>query len=533
MHYDFLRQFQIRMKKVGAYAVLFKNSLAKTSWKSYGFELYYEQTNLIFSVLLFIMEASLKEEVCTIDDIANYIDQLNMNYYKKQLSYEQAKELATFIVDVALCNDGKPMYFESYNYEEEKYENIYISFVANKIVYIENEVKRTSYYLTDEGYELMLSTLEVDSHLQLTIQEMIFKLHLEKATYDKAVDDVKQIFNLLRIQFQKIEGAMRKIRQNALLYSVEDYKEVVVQNLDIIENTKEKFLGYRENIRRRVEELEEKDITIQKLEQVERENLGYLKIIETYLNQALDEHQRILNSHFDLKSLYTRELEGLTQMSMIQRFNLRTELYDQVLKNPMILDEMDCFLRPLFSQPLAKTYNLNKCIELQRPLSKKVKEEEFFTTVEEESLEDFINQKKQEKLDLYRDSLKVLMTYASQPSGVMLADLNQNLSEEEKASLIPSVEIFKELIIELLQAKEIDLDSWRQERAQNFSENSLDFQLSTCLLDVIELYFPNKQLREIRVYRLEEDSVVTFKNIADESGRKKTIKCSNVYIEAR
>jgi len=199
----------------------------------------------------------------------------------------------------------------------------------------------------------------------------------------------------------------------------------------------------------------------------------------------------------------------------------------------MILDEMDCFLRPLFSQPLDKTYNLNKCIELQRPLSKKVKEEEFFTTVEEESLEDFINQKKQEKLDLYRDSLKVLMTYASQPSGVMLADLNQNLSEEEKASLIPSVEIFKELIIELLQAKEIDLDSWRQERAQNFSENSLDFQLSTCLLDVIELYFPHKQLREIRVYRLEEDSVVTFKNIIDESGRKKTIKCSNVYIEAR
>ena len=33
MQYDFLRQFQMRMKKVGAYAVLFKNSLAKTTWK--------------------------------------------------------------------------------------------------------------------------------------------------------------------------------------------------------------------------------------------------------------------------------------------------------------------------------------------------------------------------------------------------------------------------------------------------------------------------------------------------------------------
>ena len=87
MQFDFLRQFQIRMKKVGAYAVLFKNSLAKTTWKNYGFDESYEQVNLMFSVLLYIMECSLKEEICTIDDIANFIDQLNMQSYQKILSY--------------------------------------------------------------------------------------------------------------------------------------------------------------------------------------------------------------------------------------------------------------------------------------------------------------------------------------------------------------------------------------------------------------------------------------------------------------
>ena len=38
-----------------------------------------------------------------------------------------------------------------------------------------------------------------------------------------------------------------------------------------------------------MEELEEKDITIQKLAEDERENLGHLKTIESYLNEALDE----------------------------------------------------------------------------------------------------------------------------------------------------------------------------------------------------------------------------------------------------
>ena len=49
------------MKKVGAYATLFKNSLAKTTWKNYGFDEAHEQVNLMFSVLLYIMECSLKK----------------------------------------------------------------------------------------------------------------------------------------------------------------------------------------------------------------------------------------------------------------------------------------------------------------------------------------------------------------------------------------------------------------------------------------------------------------------------------------
>ncbi|MBQ8993780.1 MAG: hypothetical protein IJ085_06660 [Turicibacter sp.] len=531
MQFDFLRQFQIRMKKVGAYAVLFKNSLAKTTWKNYGFDESYEQVNLMFSVLLYIMECSLKEEICTIDDIANFIDQLNMQSYQKILSYEQAKELALFIVDVALCNEGRPMYFEGYNYENNQYESIYISFVGNKIVYVDQELKRTSYFLTDEGYELMLSTLEVDSHLQLTIQEMIFKLLLEKATYDKAVDDVKTIFNLLRIQFQKIEGAMRKIRQNALLYSVDDYKEIVEQNLAIIEETKEKFLGYRETIKRRMDELEEKDITIQKLADDEKENLGHLKTIEGYLNQVLDEHQRILNSHFDLKSLYTKELEGLTQMSLIKRFNIRTELYEEVLKQPLTLDFMDYFLRPLFTKPFEKTYNLNKCIELQRPISKKKKEAEFFTTIEEESVEDFIQEQKRQRLNRYLESLRLLLSFVFQSGVIELSEIKAQLDEENLQQLIPSVEIFKEIMIELLQAKSLDIAKLKQERLENISEQNYEFQLSTCLLDVLEQHFPLKKIETLSITRTQSEEVVKFEQVMDEAGRKKTIQCSNIRLE--
>ena len=129
--------------------------------------------------------------------------------------------------------------------------------------------------------------------MKLTIHEMIFQMHLEKQSYDKAVDEIKNVFNLLRIQLQKIQEAMSRIRRNALNYSVKDYEEILVENLNTISDTKEKFQNYREMVKKRVHELEEENINVQKLSRKDEENLNHLRIIETYLNRTIDEHQKL------------------------------------------------------------------------------------------------------------------------------------------------------------------------------------------------------------------------------------------------
>ena len=62
MQYEFLKNFPKRMKNVGLYGVLIQNSIQKTSWKQFGFLKFDEQMNLIFAVMLYIMEQSLREE---------------------------------------------------------------------------------------------------------------------------------------------------------------------------------------------------------------------------------------------------------------------------------------------------------------------------------------------------------------------------------------------------------------------------------------------------------------------------------------
>ncbi len=540
MQYEFLKQFPRRMKHVGAYVLLFANSSQKTIWKQYGFLKLDEQINVIFAVMLYLMEQSLKEENCTIDDIGAYLDSLNMRYFEKNMGYEDCKSLGDFIINVALSNEGKAMYFDGFDFEQRAYQIMNVSYVANKIVYVDAEVRRTSYYLTEDGYNLLLSTLEIENNMKLTIHEMIFKLHLEKQSYDRAVDDIKNVFNLLRIQLQKMEDAMGRIRRNALSYSVAEYETILEENLDTISDTKEKFRNYRELVRARVKELEEMDVNIRRLEKKEEENLKNLGIIETYLNRTIDEHQKILSSHFDLKLLYTKELEQLSQMSLIRRFSLRNDLYEKILERPEGLGRMEIFLRPLFGNAPEKIYNLKKCTELQRPIRKKEAEEsgEVMEFGEEGWMEEE-EKRRQEKLKKYERSLGCLLGKALEAKQweVSLEEIKSSLTAdggktedgtEDYGGLIPNVQIFKEIMVELIKGGDIDIRQLREERRNYIGEFSGGFQLNEMILNLTETMAP--KLRRIEVYRIDDGKAVTFENVGDDDGGRRQIRCSNVLF---
>ena len=533
MQYEFLKKFPRRMKNVGLYAVIIQNSSQKLSWKQYGFTKFDEQINLLFEVLLYIMEQSLKEEKCTMDDIATYIDTINVQYLRKDISYEQCHQLGDFIVNTVLSNEGRSMYFGGYDFEKNEYEEMHISYVANKIVYVENEVRRTSYYLTDDGYNLLLSTLEIEDNMKFNIHEIIFRLHLEKQSYDKAVNDIKNVFNLMRIQFQRVQEAMRQIRRNALSYSVDEYEEVLVGNLNTITDTKKKFQEYKTVIQERVKDLEEENINIRKLSKKEQQDLNNLRVIEEYLTRVLDEHQKILNSHFDLKILYTEELERLSQARLIQRFSMRRDLYDKVLKQADTLENMDMFLRPLFNRNPEKIYNLNKAFSYEKSVNAGMeKDTEEEVDFDEEAFRREKEEKLQKKLLVYEKSLQYLLEKASVTGEVSLGQLKDRLDiyPEEKEIFIPNVDVFKEIMVELIRNRTIDIATLKKERREYIQEQPDGFQLNEMILKLVEEQPENNDITSIEVERLENEEAITFSEIKDEENRRKTIRCSNVLI---
>ena len=120
------------------------------------------------------------------------------------------------------------------------------------------------------------------------------------------------------------------------------------------------------------------------------------------------------------------------------------------------------------------------------------------------------------------------------PKGeISLEELKNGIEtmDQERSLLLPSVEIFREIMVELLREREIHMDALREERRNYISEISGGFQLNEMLLNLEDAW--GERIQMIEAYRIEDGKVILFDNVPDGTGRRKTIRCSNVLIRVR
>jgi hypothetical protein len=537
MKFDFLKDFDKRMKKVGMFTLINYNSFFKNTLKNYGFDVPYESTNLIFAMLIFIMEQSLKEEDCTLDHMAQFIEDIDREYFNRNLKMEDCKIIADFIVNTVMCNNGETMYFKGYNFESSEYEDVNIALINNKAVEIDG-VRRTSYYLSEDGYYLLLSTLEVESNLKLTVQEMIFDLHLKKADYDKAIEDVKQLFNLSRIQLQKIEESIRTIKENVFSFSSEEYDKILRDNMGIIETQNKSFKGYRDYVTEKENDILENNIQIYRLDEEDYKALVNLGIIKKQLSRVIDEHQRILNSHFDFKKTYSDALTGMTAFSAIKRINMNKDLYEPILKDFSKLEALPVILRALFFQSAPQYYNLQKCIQSQRVINAKEEIDEIAITFDEESLREEREREIKIKNLKYRGIVEILLDklMGKEEYEITLEEIvvSIGVTETLKSCFIPSIEIFREVMIELLKANYINIDNLLDEMKASVSEEGMTaFRLNNTILSLVTEQKRFKKIRHIEIKRDFTGKELKIVGAMDDNGYAKTVRCSNIIFKAR
>ena len=178
---------------------------------------------------------------------------------------------------------------------------------------------------------------------------------------------------------------------------------------------------------------------------------------------------------------------------------------------------------------------MNKTFQLQKPLRKAHEiENEERLDFDAEEWEQEQERLRRDKLKKYENSLVCLLKQVVQQGELSLKELSAQITDESiLLELIPDVEIFKEIMVELIRNREINIQALKKEQREYIQEQSQEFQLNVMLLNLVEEYPQFHDVAVIRTYRVEDGEVVTFPEVLDERGNRKTIRCSNVQIQVR
>ena len=100
--------------------------------------------------------------------------------------------------------------------------------------------------------------------------------------------------------------------------------------------------------------------------------------------------------------------------------------------------------------------------------------------------------------------------------------------------MIPDIEIFKEVMVELIKSREIDIPALKRERSEFIQESSGGFQLHEMLLYLLEEQEAAgaKVIEKIEICRTEGTEPVVFEEVNDAYGTAKTIRCSDLRFLA-
>lgn len=266
---------------------------------------------------------------------------------------------------------------------------------------------------------------------------------------------------------------------------------------------------------------------------VDKHTLETLQKIDSYLNLALDEYQKLTNSHYDLNFLYAEALENMASLGTVQRFSLRTEVFDPIMRDIRVLDKIDYFLRPLFNKKIDKDLNMHKMLVPQRGRGRW--EDEPDTEImdfDQEAWEQEQERKRQARNRLYQDSIACIIKAAYPNGHITLSELSPLLEERiiVKEAMIPTLGIFKEIMIELIRREQIDIALLRQERQSFIQEEGDNFSLSRCILKVLDENPQWQHIDKIYIVKLPIKEPVVFEDILTEQGRRCKILCSEVNI---
>jgi len=533
MTYEFLKDFERRMEWIGIVESIVYKSVNIYNKQKYK-ELFDHQEfiNIVFSILCFIMEKSLMGgEDCDIKSITNFVQNLNWEYYKKDMDEEDIKEFVRYIVLDILQNGGESYAFSAMNYTQNKKQSINIRLIKDERSKIDGN-KKITYMLTEQGYKFLFRTREIEDEMQIPMEQLWVKELIKRKHFRNAYEHTKNLLQHVLQQRKLIESFIESVKRNVCDVNVDEYEKLVNDTFRILEEQNSEFLNLEKSINEA-----EKQITETGFEAKE-DDIKNIRLIKANLQKILSEHNKLFMKKQDVSDIYEEAIKSSIYMGIIERFDMEEVVLQRIEEDPKAVVNIHKVLRPLLMPDLSKQYSIMKAYDEQKIITDKEEQDENMNIeiVEDDSdnEEDIINEINND----YCEFVETLIDYILQKNNSLslsdFMDIIKNNAPDKyrKYFVEDKSKMFYTTILQLYESSPIDFEeiiNLSKKFIINLSrEFNLEYVIQTIMLRNPEML----KLKEFRIDKLNGNHIQVRikKDISDEMKIEECIEITNLIF---
>lgn len=525
--FDFLNKFEKRMEWIGV-----ANSIINRKGKNSELEGIFNEndmTNIIISTLLFIMEKSLEENnECDMYQIEGFLEELIVGYYDLNLNKELIKNLANYIIKDILQNNGIKQSYNTKNYDKNTVEEIKIRLIADKIV-DEDKTRKIIYMLTNQGYDFLFRTREVDEEIKLTIEQLKLKEYVKRKKFNSAVRQSIELINLVKQKKKEIENFIFSIRQNIHNVEVEKYEE-------LINSTYSMLTGEYEIMN------EINNLVTQAEDKIKEEFAEHMNIDEKIIQAKIDlydihhnigviitEQRDLITNRYNLTELFMETIEKSFEYSFEKRYDIEEVILKVLEEYSFELDKLYNIIRPLFLPKKSKHLSLLNIYEPQMILKETENTSSLFVDINEydDALEKF---RIEEINNGYVEVISTIIKEAHINNEIKLSDILKKLKlNYDYNEVIRDRSIFK-IALRLYDLGSIRIKDFYNSQDRVIMTSTEEFNLEYCLIKLEDM--PKiKDIIELKIEKLtsEIEETITY----EENGLsvKEVVRMSDILFK--
>ena len=460
--------------------------------------------NLILMVMVFIMDSTLRfGERCTKQDITAFLRELADIYGYEP---ESAKLLADYIITDVLQSNGKVRRFEAFYSNEEQF--------IEQGIRIMREPEKGNYTLSDEAYEFLFRTKEIDSELDFSVNRFKLQEFIKRGNYGKALQESRELVIRIRKLKTKMDDFMLRCRTNISEVSIDEYEEIVTQVKDSFEDENKQLSDIRTLVSAKLQAIA--DAEIKKDENIGQTEQDIREILEN-IDTVISEQSRVFNQKFTLSELYADLLDDSFSYLQAGRFDLEQELLLQ-LQKMQLKDSKDVgkLFVPLYRPSFPHLFGLDFFYGRQNAIRESNRDEGIDITSEDaaENAADIRNKR-------YVDIIRGLLSYAENEPVFCFSEYLASVSKEQLQEQMQEKSL-PDVMLKLYGLGEINVAGWRSEQ-QDIIVPVGEFDLSYCLSELPEELV---KMESILIHKLDE--LITISDVSGSS-----IKINDFKIEVR